>query len=141
MTLNTLVQGAWALLFNRQSGETDVVSGAAFSGRPTDLPGVELIVGPFTNNLPVRIQVDENETGGEFFRKLHERLLELMRFQFTPLMDIQRNSEVPWRYRLFDSLIVFQNYLGRRFGAASQLKKFEISGFCRAQSIRTIHSC
>jgi amino acid adenylation domain-containing protein/FkbH-like protein/non-ribosomal peptide synthase protein (TIGR01720 family) len=111
VTLNTLVQGAWALLLSRQSGDSDVVSGAAFSGRPTDLPGVESIVGPFTNNLPVRADVQPEETAGDFFRKVHSRLLQLSTHQFTPLMEIQRGSEVPWRYRLFDSLIVFQNYL------------------------------
>ena len=46
VTLNTLVQGAWAVLLNRQSGSADVVFGAAFAGRPTDLPGAESIVGP-----------------------------------------------------------------------------------------------
>ena len=128
VTLNTLVQGVWSLLLSRQSGETDVVAGAAFSGRPTDLAGAESIVGPFTNNLPVRIDVNENETGGEFFRKLHSRLLELNAFQFTPLMEIQRSSEVPWRYRLFDSLIVFQNYLvdesARRLGEKIRIEDF-----------------
>ena len=128
VTLNTLVQGVWSLLLSRQSGETDVVAGAAFSGRPTDLPGAESIVGPFTNNLPVRVDVNENETGGEFFRKLHSRVLELNAFQFTPLMEIQRSSEVPWRYRLFDSLIVFQNYLvddsARRLGGKVQIEDF-----------------
>lgn len=128
VTVNTLVQGVWSLLLSRQSGETDVVAGAAFSGRPTDLAGAESIVGPFTNNLPVRVDVNENETGGEFFRKLHGRLLEVNAFQFTPLMEIQRSSEVPWRYRLFDSLIVFQNYLvddsARRLGEKVKIEDF-----------------
>ena len=128
VTLNTLVQGAWSLLLSRQSGDTDVVFGAAFSGRPTDLPGVESIVGPFTNNLPVRVAVDAEETAGEFFRKVHDRLLHLSAYQFTPLMEIQRGSEVPWRYRLFDSLIVFQNYLvddsARRLGGTVEIADF-----------------
>ena len=68
------------------------------------------------------------ETAGEFFRKVHSRLLQLSTYQFTPLMDIQRSSEVPWRYRLFDSLIVFQNYLvdesARRFGARIEIADF-----------------
>jgi amino acid adenylation domain-containing protein/non-ribosomal peptide synthase protein (TIGR01720 family) len=128
VTLNTVVQGAWSLLLSQQSGESDVVAGAAFSGRPTDLAGAESIVGPFTNNLPVRADVNENETGGEFFQKLHSRLLELNAFQFAPLMEIQRSSEVPWRYRLFDSLIVFQNYAvddaARRLSEKVQIDDF-----------------
>lgn len=128
VTLNTLVQGAWSLLLSRQSGDADVVFGAAFSGRPTDLPGVESIVGPFTNNLPVRVAVDGEETAAEFFRNVHERLLHLSAYQFTPLMEIQRGSEVPWRYRLFDSLIVFQNYLvddsAKRLGGTVEITDF-----------------
>jgi hypothetical protein len=65
---------------------------------------------------------------GGFFRRVHEQLLALSAFQFTPLMDIQRVSEVPWRHRLFDSLVVFQNYQvdesARRFGAHIQIEDF-----------------
>lgn len=43
-------------------------------------------------------------------------------------MEIQRNSEVPWRYRVFDSLIVFQNYViddsARRLGEKIQIQDF-----------------
>jgi len=110
ITQSALVQGAWAILLSRQSGCKEVLFGSATAGRPTDLRGVESIVGPFVNNLPIRVAVDEKETTDEFLRKLHRLLLQLSAFQFTPLVEIQRGSEVPWRYRLFDSLIVFQNY-------------------------------
>jgi amino acid adenylation domain-containing protein/non-ribosomal peptide synthase protein (TIGR01720 family) len=128
LTMSTLVQGAWALLLNRQSGATDVVFGAAFSGRPTDLRGVESIVGPFVNNVPVRVHVNSDSRTGEFLRQLHARLLELSPFQFTPLLEIQDCSEVPWQYRLFDSLVVFQNYqvdeAARRFGGHIDITEF-----------------
>ena len=43
-------------------------------------------------------------------------------------MEIQRVSEVPWRHRLFDSLVVFQNYLvdesARRFGGRINIEDF-----------------
>jgi amino acid adenylation domain-containing protein/non-ribosomal peptide synthase protein (TIGR01720 family) len=128
VTLNTLVQGAWALALSNQADTSDVVFGAAFAGRPTDLPGAEAIVGPFVNNVPVRVRVDRASTLRAFFQSLHAQLLELSAFQFTPVMDIQRVSEVPWRYRLFDSLVVFQNYLvddaARRLGADVAMSEF-----------------
>src|SRR5207249_1264652 len=40
VTLNTVLQGAWALLLSRYSGEGDVVFGNVVSGRPPELPGV-----------------------------------------------------------------------------------------------------
>jgi amino acid adenylation domain-containing protein/non-ribosomal peptide synthase protein (TIGR01720 family) len=128
LTLNTLVQGAWALLLGRQSGATDVVFGAAFAGRPDDLRGADSIVGPFVNNLPVRIAITFDLALADFFKQVQRRLLEIAPFQFTPLRDIQRSSEVPWRHRLFDSLVVFQNYLvddaARRFGGPVEIRDF-----------------
>ncbi|MYW49518.1 condensation domain-containing protein, partial [Streptomyces sp. SID161] len=41
LTLNTLVQGAWALLLARQAGRDEVVFGTTVSGRPPELPGAE----------------------------------------------------------------------------------------------------
>jgi non-ribosomal peptide synthetase component F len=77
----------------------------------------------------VRVGVNAEEPAGEFFRNVHNHLLKLASHQFTPLMEIQRSSEVPWRYRLFDSLVVFQNYLvdenARRLGAQVEIADFE----------------
>jgi len=47
ITLSTLVQGIWAILLSRYSGETDIVFGSIVSGRPSDLQGVENMVGLF----------------------------------------------------------------------------------------------
>ena len=110
-TVSTLIQGAWALVLGRHCDRTDVVFGAAFAGRPADLHAIESIVGPFVNNLPVRVSWNDSDSLEGFLRQLHGKLLELNAHQFTPLPEIQRESEVPWRYRLFESLVVFQNYL------------------------------
>ena len=56
-TPNILFQAVWATLLATYSGQTDVVFGITVSGRPPALPGVETIVGPFINTLPVRITV------------------------------------------------------------------------------------
>ncbi|MCA1682055.1 MAG: condensation domain-containing protein, partial [Actinobacteria bacterium] len=45
LTVNTLVQGAWALLLSRHSGQRDVVFGTTVAGRPAELPGVESMIG------------------------------------------------------------------------------------------------
>ena len=129
VTPGALVQAAWALLLARQTGDADLVFGAAFSGRPADLPAVETIAGPFVNNLPVRVTADPAASLDDFLRHVHAQLLALNPFQFTPLVEIQRCTEVPWRYRLFDSLVVFQNYLvddaARRLGNGIELLDFE----------------
>jgi amino acid adenylation domain-containing protein/non-ribosomal peptide synthase protein (TIGR01720 family) len=121
VTLNTLLQGAYAIVLNRYSGVNDVVFGISVSGRPADLPGVETIVGLFTNTLPLRVSVPAEAEVAPWLRALQERLLTLREFDFSPLSDVQRWSEVPRGQPLFESLLAFENYpvdaaLSPRFG-------------------------
>ncbi len=110
ITSNSLIQAAWSIVLSRLSGWNDVTFGAAFAGRPADLPNARNIVGPFVNNLPLRVRVENESTVEEHLKRLHEDMLELNPYQFAPLNQIQSWSEVSWRDRLFDSIVVVQNY-------------------------------
>jgi acyl carrier protein len=110
MTTSTVVQGAWALVLRHLSGRDDVVFGAAFSGRPPELPGVEMLVGPCVNNLPVRVLVRPGSRASDWLGALHRSTVEIAQHQYASLADVQAWAAVPWRLRLFDSLVVFQNY-------------------------------
>ena len=110
LTMNTLVQGAWALLLSRYSAQTDVLFGATVSGRPTALIGVEHMVGLFINALPVRVQVEPTQLLGTWLQQLQLQQVEQKDFAYSPLVDIQKWSEVPAGHPLFESLIVFENY-------------------------------
>ncbi|HEX7242996.1 MAG TPA: condensation domain-containing protein, partial [Longimicrobiaceae bacterium] len=110
LTPNTLVQGAWALLLSRYSGEEDVVFGATVSGRPAELEGAGEMVGLFINTLPVRARVAPEEGVLPWLRGLQARQAELREHEHTPLASVQRWSGVPAGERLFESILVFQNY-------------------------------
>jgi amino acid adenylation domain-containing protein/non-ribosomal peptide synthase protein (TIGR01720 family) len=110
LTLNTIVQGVWAMLLSRYSGETDVLFGATVSGRPADLIGVEAMIGLFVNTLPVRVCVELEAPLLSWLTQLQESQAEVRQYEYTPLVDIQRWSEVPMGQLLFDSLLLFQNY-------------------------------
>jgi amino acid adenylation domain-containing protein len=110
LTLNTLVQGAWALLLGRYSGELDVVFGAIVSGRPTDLAGFEEMVGLFINTLPVRVRIAPGEALAEWLRDLQARQAEARQHDGCPLVRIQGWSEVPRGTPLFESLVAFESY-------------------------------
>ncbi|MNW26219.1 Linear gramicidin synthase subunit D [compost metagenome] len=110
LTLNVLVQGAWALLLSRYSGESDVVFGSTVSGRPADLEGVETMVGLFINTLPVRAQLPADATVLEWLRQLQAEQIEQRQYEYAALSQIQGWSEVPHGTPLFDSLIVYENY-------------------------------
>ena len=110
LTLNTMVQGAWAILLSRYSGESDVVFGNTLSGRPPDLPGVEEIVGMFINTLPRRVFVNDEEGLLSWLHRLQSQQLELNRYAYSSLARVQRLSDVPAGRDLFDSILVFENY-------------------------------
>jgi amino acid adenylation domain-containing protein/non-ribosomal peptide synthase protein (TIGR01720 family) len=117
VTLNTLLQGAWALLLQRYSGEADVVFGATVSGRPAALDGVEEMVGLFINTLPVLARPRAGAPVGEWLRELQSGQARAREHEHVPLSQVQEWSEVPRGTPLFESLFVFENYLVER-GAA-----------------------
>ena len=123
LTLNTIFQGAWAMLLNRYSGTRDVVFGVAVSGRPPDLPEVESMVGMLVNTLPARIEVTTGATLLSWLRQIQEQQVTMRKYEYTPLMQIQGWSEVPKGTQLFESIVGFENHpidtsLGNRSGKA-----------------------
>nr|QEO74905.1 condensation domain-containing protein [uncultured bacterium] len=110
VTVNTLVQGAWAVLLGRYAGERDVCFGATVAGRPGDLPGVETIIGPFLNTVPVRVRLDGRAEVVDWLRDLQRGQVESRQYEHVALNRIQRCSDVPGGTDLFDSLVVFENY-------------------------------
>jgi amino acid adenylation domain-containing protein/non-ribosomal peptide synthase protein (TIGR01720 family) len=111
LTLNTVVQGAWALALAGQSGVQDVVFGATVSGRPAALEGVETMVGMFINTLPVRARIDSSASVGHWLGDLQKRHASLRdRHEHTPLAMIQQWSGVNREYPLFETVVVFENF-------------------------------
>src|SRR5439155_13510880 len=110
LTLNTLVQGAWAVLLSAYSGVDEVVFGSTVSGRPADLPGVESMVGMFINTVPTRVRVDGARDLASWLRELQLAQTEARRFDFVSLAQLRSWSDVPAGGSLFDSMLVFENY-------------------------------
>ncbi|MFF0033656.1 amino acid adenylation domain-containing protein [Streptomyces avermitilis] len=107
LTLNTVVQGAWALVLARLTGRTDVVFGATVAGRPADIPGVESMVGLFINTLPVRVPLDGAQSVARMLAELQQRQSALMTHQHIGLPELQQ-SVGPGA--VFDTLLVYENY-------------------------------
>ena len=110
VTPNTLVQGAWAVLLSRYSGQDDVVYGAVVSGRSAELEGVEKMIGMFINTLPVRVKVQSKQQVSDWLREIQRDQVEARLYEYSPLVQVQRWSEVPADAPLFESLYAFENY-------------------------------
>ena len=110
LTLNTLVQGAWALLLQRYGGGEDLVFGAVTSGRSAPVSGIEEIVGLFINTLPARVRIRPRQAIVAWLAELQEAQAEVRQYEHCPLSRVQAWSGVRAGQPLFESLIAFENY-------------------------------
>ncbi|MFJ9528252.1 amino acid adenylation domain-containing protein [Streptomyces cyaneofuscatus] len=121
VTINTVVQFAWALLLARHTGRDDVVFGATVSGRPPEIDGVESMTGLFINTLPVRVDLRAGGTVRQALARLQQEQARLSAHQHLGLADVQRLAGAG---ELFDTLMVFENY----FIDGEGLRRAERSG-------------
>jgi amino acid adenylation domain-containing protein len=111
LTVNTVVQGAWAILLGRLTGRRDVVFGAVSSGRPAALPGVERMVGLFVNTLPVRVDLDPRLSVVDILTTLQAQQAAMLPHLHVSLADVQ--NDIPGLAgtgELFDTAIMFENF-------------------------------
>ncbi|MBP1080163.1 amino acid adenylation domain-containing protein [Bacillus capparidis] len=113
VTLNTLIQGAWAILLNRYSEEIDITFGVTSSGRPADLKGSDSMIGCFMNTLPFRVTVNHDSNLITWLKRLQWKQAEMRQFEYTSLADIRSWSDMPRNSPLFDlyeSIVIVENY-------------------------------
>ncbi|GAA4897707.1 amino acid adenylation domain-containing protein [Stackebrandtia albiflava] len=110
ITVNTLVQGAWALLTSRYTRQPSVIFGSTVSGRTPALPDIESMVGLFINTLPVRVDVAEDAPVADWLREIQRQQAELRQYEYSALVDVHRWSGIPRGEPLFESILVFENY-------------------------------
>jgi amino acid adenylation domain-containing protein/non-ribosomal peptide synthase protein (TIGR01720 family) len=107
VTLNTLVQAAWALVLAERSGVDEVLFGITVSGRANDLDGIETIAGLFINTLPLRLQLERDTLLSDWLKALQAKQFTLQQYEYSSLADIKNWSGVSVA---FDSILIYENY-------------------------------
>ncbi|MFZ7996809.1 condensation domain-containing protein [Bacillus velezensis] len=107
VTLSTIFHTLWGILLQAYNQTEDAVFGSVISGRPSEIKGIERMIGLFINTVPVRI------SGADIpFQKLIKNVqkdaLKGQAYSYHPLYDIQANSQV--KQGLIDHILVFENY-------------------------------
>ncbi len=108
VTINTMFQALWGLVMASYNQCTDAVFGITVSGRPTEIKGIERMVGLFINAVPVRIKYSKEERFKNLLARLQSESTAARDFHYCSLADIQAST--PLRHNLFDQLLVFENY-------------------------------
>ncbi|MFE7397854.1 condensation domain-containing protein, partial [Streptomyces sp. NPDC057557] len=107
VSMNTVLQCAWALVLSHLTGRQDIVFGVTVSGRPSELEGVENMVGLFINTVPMRLRLRPDESLAELLVRAQREQVQLMDHHYLGLKDIQRAVGVD---ELFDAAMVFENF-------------------------------
>ncbi len=110
VTTNTLIQAAWAIALSCHSGDEDVVFGVVGAGRPSDLDGVEAMIGMFLSTLPMRVRFQGDESVTTLWAEIQAQQLDLTHYQYSSLADVARWSQVPPGTPLFETALAFENY-------------------------------
>ncbi|WP_051472173.1 non-ribosomal peptide synthetase [Patulibacter minatonensis] len=118
VTLNTVLNVAWAVVLGTLTGRDDVVFGTTVSGRPAELADADRTVGMFLNTVPARVRLDAAEPAAALLRRAQDERVRLMAGDHVGLGEIQRAAG---HDRLFDTLFVLQNFPGIDAGAADAL--------------------
>jgi amino acid adenylation domain-containing protein len=109
LTLNTLVQAAWAILLNRYSGEDKVIFGATRACRHWTKIEPNNRIGIFINIVPFCTMLDANMDVLTWLDSLRRHWVEMREHEHTPLTQIQQWSEIQSDSPLFESILVFEN--------------------------------
>ncbi len=107
VSMLSLVQASWAKVLSLFLDTTDVCFGNVVSGRTLPLDGIERIVAPCFNTVPVRLQLATDMSNMELMKTAQQLNLDLLPFQFTPLRRIYK-MKTTQNPRLFDTLLILQ---------------------------------
>ncbi|WP_031463448.1 non-ribosomal peptide synthetase [Paenibacillus polymyxa] len=121
VTMNTLLQTVWGIVLQKYNNHRDVVFGSVVSGRPSDIIGVEGIIGLFINTIPVRILSEAGESFAEVMKKTQEQALASHAYDTYPLFEIQALTDQ--KQDLINHIMVFENY-----PVDEQVEEMEIDG-------------
>ncbi|NKN37360.1 microcystin synthetase B [Agrobacterium sp. a22-2] len=123
LTLNTLLQGALALLIARQTHSRDLIFGTTTAGRPATLEGATTMIGLFINTLPVRVRIEDGQSLGDWLATLQSAHAVTSEHDYVPLAAIQGRG-----VSLFDTLLVVENF-------ATQPKRPDAASFLKTEGI------
>jgi thioesterase domain-containing protein/acyl carrier protein len=126
ITLNTLIQGIWAILLSGYVEHEDIAFGTIVSGRSIDLPNAALMAGMYMNVLPLRIRLDDDEKFPDWLKSLQVQQAQIRGFEYTNLNEILDSGTSARGNLLFDSVVVFENMpLENIRGGGVSIESFE----------------
>jgi amino acid adenylation domain-containing protein/non-ribosomal peptide synthase protein (TIGR01720 family)/FkbM family methyltransferase len=108
VTMNIILQAVWGIVLGKYESKRDVAFGAVVAGRPSEIEGVESMVGLFINTVPVRIRYEKGTPFNELLQQVQKAAIDSEPHHYYPLAEIQSGSVL--KQNLLDHILVFENY-------------------------------
>ncbi|MEO6504220.1 MAG: amino acid adenylation domain-containing protein [Jatrophihabitantaceae bacterium] len=110
ITFGSLVHAAWAVLLTVCTGSGAVTFGSTVAGRPAGLAGIDELVGNCVNTVPMSLRLSPNLRLDEIAGLVQQEILDRTDFELMPLAALQEQAGLRTGQRLFDSIVVLENY-------------------------------
>lgn len=107
ISMLSLLHASWAKVLSLFLHTTDVCFGNVFSGRTLPLDGIERIVVPCFNTVPIRLKLRTDMSNWDLIKTAQQLNLDLLPYQFTPLRRVHR-LRGSRNLRLFETLFILQ---------------------------------
>ncbi|KAL7793616.1 hypothetical protein V8C37DRAFT_102345 [Trichoderma ceciliae] len=111
ITKATVFTTACALMLSKESGSSDVVFGRVVSGRQGLPITYQNIVGPCTNEVPVRVRIDGEGNRKELLREMQDQYINSLPFETLGFDDLRKNC-TDWSEAItnYSCCIAYQNF-------------------------------
>ncbi|ORX92132.1 hypothetical protein K493DRAFT_377413 [Basidiobolus meristosporus CBS 931.73] len=108
VTTFTLFQAAWGMVLRPYYGAGDCIYGVLVNGRNISMKGIDEVVGPCFNTLPLRISYEEEEPVFMWLRRIHQHMIDSIPYQQIGLQTIKGWCKASGCAPEFDSILNFQ---------------------------------
>ncbi|WP_291584148.1 amino acid adenylation domain-containing protein [Clostridium sp. UBA6640] len=109
VSTNIVFQVLWGIFLQKYSNVNDVVYGTVVSGRPSEIDGIERMVGLFINTIPMRIKSEKEDTLEILLRKVNQDAICSKEYEHMALIDIQKQTSQ--KNKLINHIVVFENFV------------------------------
>lgn len=103
-----VIRTAWSILTARYTDSNDVIFGAMVTGRQAPLVGLDRMIAPLINAVPVRVKIDPKDTIDRLLQNVQTQAITTIGYEQTELLDIRRINADTERASRFNTLLVVQ---------------------------------
>ncbi|KAJ5050965.1 uncharacterized protein L3040_002832 [Drepanopeziza brunnea f. sp. 'multigermtubi'] len=110
ITFASIVKAAWSLVLAQLSASSDVTFGQITTGRSAPIQGIDEIVGPCMNLVPVRVKLDPAATPSSLLQQVQSQHLDMLPFESLGMHHIVGKCTSWPKWTRFSSIVQHTNF-------------------------------